>query len=475
MAPRTKWNVRNRVAGGEYFRTVPEVARALESLGFWDGIPLKSATGANVLVLHLRNFVSVSAQRTYHYGMNEHTDAELLARFAQSESEEAFAELVRRHIHLVHSVALRSTANSHQAQEITQAVFVILARKARSLGRNTVLSGWLYHTARLTTANFQRAELRRVRREQEAFMQSTAEETSNERAWEELSPLLDDAMARLRASDRDALVLRYFENKTLPEVGRALGVEDRAAQKRVTRALEKLRSLFTRRGVVSTAATIAAVLSTHSVQAAPAALATTIAATALKGSAVTVSTLTLIQGTLKLMAWTKAKTAAVTGVALLLTVGTATVLVNQAKNRTAKQSAATAIEKVRQVNTGLPAAQTQAKMLIFSAMAQRKIPDAANWCETLNVQGKLWPVTPTNTAFAINSKLAGRSYTQKEVRSGSINGRTVVFFETSQAGWNRSGGSELLPKNVEGVAVAFADGTAVIVAAADMADLRWMP
>ncbi len=306
-------------------------------------------------------------------------------------------------------------------------------------------------------------------------MQSTQDEPSTETAWNELAPLLDDAMSRLRVTDRDALVLRYFENKTLPEVGAALGVEERAAQKRVTRALEKLRSLFMRRGVVSSAAVIAGALSAHSVQAAPAVLATTIAATALKGSAVTASTLTLIQGTLKLMAWTKAKTAAVAGIALLLTIGTATVIINQASDRKAQQSAATAIDQVRQVNTGLPEAQTQAKMLIFSAMAQRKIPDAANWCETLNVQGKPWPITPTNTAFAINSQLAGRTYTQKEVRSGSIHGDTVVFFETSKAGWNQSGGSELLPKNADGVAVAFADGTAQIVAAGEMAKLRWMP
>ncbi|HWN95730.1 MAG TPA: sigma-70 family RNA polymerase sigma factor [Methylomirabilota bacterium] len=407
--------------------------------------------------------------------MNESTDAELLARFAQSESEEAFATLVHRHVHLVHSVALRHTANAHHAEEITQAVFVILVRKARSLGSKTVLSGWLYHTARLTAANFQRAELRRVHREQEAFMRSTLEETSNDTVWNELSPLLDEAMARLRAGDRDALVMRYFENKTLPEVGAALGVEDRAAQKRVTRALEKLRRLFTKRGVVSTAAIIAAALSAHSVQAAPATCATNITATALQGSAVTATTLTLIKGTLKLMAWTKAKTAVVAGVIVLLTIGTTTVLVKQAADQKLKQSAAVAIERVAQANTGLPAAQTQAKMLIFSAMAQQKIPDAANWCETLNAKGKLWPVTPTNTAFAINSQVAGRAYSRKELSSGSIPGKTVVFFETSNSGWNQAGGSELLPTNAEAVAVAFADGTALIVASGEMASLRWTP
>src|ERR1043166_892589 len=154
--------------------------------------------------------------------MNDAPDTSLLEEFTASESEEAFAELVRRHIGLVHSVALRHTNDAQHAQEITQAVFIILARKAASLGRKTVLSGWLYHTARLTAANFRRAESRRVRREQEAFMQSTINGDDLQSAWRELGPLLDDAMARLRAKDRDAIVLRFFENKNLREVGIAL-------------------------------------------------------------------------------------------------------------------------------------------------------------------------------------------------------------------------------------------------------------
>ncbi len=144
--------------------------------------------------------------------------------------------IVDRYVHLVHSVALRHTANPHHAEEITQAVFIVLARRAGALDRKTVLSGWLYHAARLTAANFLRSEQRRFRREQETFMQSTLEETQQGALWHELSPLLDGAMARLKQSDRDALVLRFFENKSLPEVGKALGVGERAAQKRVGRA-----------------------------------------------------------------------------------------------------------------------------------------------------------------------------------------------------------------------------------------------
>ncbi|MGA2854322.1 MAG: sigma-70 family RNA polymerase sigma factor, partial [Verrucomicrobiota bacterium] len=266
--------------------------------------------------------------------MTDIPDAELLEQFARSESEEAFAELVRRHIALVHSVALRHTDNAQHAQEITQAVFIILARKASLLGSKTVLGGWLYHTARLTAANFRRAEFRRVRREQEAFMQSTLEETPSNNVWQELSPLLEEAMAHLGATDRDAVVLRFFENKSLAEVGMALGLEERAAQKRVNRALEKLRKIFGKRGMAHSAELIAGAISAHSVQAAPAALAKAVTAVAVaKGAAAGGSTLTLIKGALKIMAWTKMKMAIVSGAVVLLAAGTTTVAVKVIQER----------------------------------------------------------------------------------------------------------------------------------------------
>jgi RNA polymerase sigma factor (sigma-70 family) len=253
-------------------------------------------------------------------------DGDLLDQFARTGSEAAFGELVRRHIGLVHSVALRHTDQPQQAEEITQAVFIILARKAAAVGRRTILSGWLYHTARLTAANFRRTEFRRIHREQAAFMQSTLEDTAPDLAWPELAPLLDEAMARLGATDRDAVVLRYFENKSLSEIGSALGMEERAAQKRVQRALEKLRRHFTQRGVVSTTAIIADAVSAHSVQAAPAAVTAVAIA---KGAAAGSSTLTLIKGALKLMAWTKVKTAVIVAVATLAGLSVTTVAVNQ--------------------------------------------------------------------------------------------------------------------------------------------------
>ena len=262
--------------------------------------------------------------------MTDVPDDRLLEQFARNGSEDAFAALVQRHIALVHSVALRHTANPQHAEDITQAVFVILARKAGALGRKTVLPGWLYHTARLTAANLQRAETRRVRREQEAFMQSKLEESPTDNLWRELSPQLDEAMAGLGTAERDALVLRYFQNKSMAEVAKLLGLAENTAQKRVCRALEKLRKFFTKRGVDSTAAGIAENISAHSVQAVPVALAKAVTAIAVaKGATVSISTLTLIQGALKIMAWTKAKTAAVAGMVLILAAGTTTVVVKK--------------------------------------------------------------------------------------------------------------------------------------------------
>src|SRR5437660_1396957 len=117
--------------------------------------------------------------------MTDAPDADLLEQFARHNSEAAFATLVERHIGLVHSVALRHTPDPQHAQDITQAVFIILARKAGSLNRKTILPGWLHHTARLTAANLRRSELRRIRREQEVYMESTLDETASDPLWAE--------------------------------------------------------------------------------------------------------------------------------------------------------------------------------------------------------------------------------------------------------------------------------------------------
>src|SRR3954468_24579459 len=148
--------------------------------------------------------------------MQDCDDQFLLREYVERQSEEAFATLVARHVNKVYSVALRNTGKPHQAEEITQAVFVILAKKSRNLGKRVVLSGWLYQAAQLTSVTLIRSEIRRARRQQEAHMQTLANESETD-AWPQIAPLLDAAMAELNEADRQAVVLRYFDQKSMRE------------------------------------------------------------------------------------------------------------------------------------------------------------------------------------------------------------------------------------------------------------------
>jgi RNA polymerase sigma factor (sigma-70 family) len=254
-------------------------------------------------------------------------DTQLLSAYATQQSEEAFATLVERYVSLVYSSALRQVGDPDLAEEITQVVFILLARKAGTLGGKTVLAGWLCRTARYTACNALKARHRRRHREQEAYMESQLHEPVPD-VWPQLAPLLDEAVARLGEADRNAIVLRYYRQMPLEEVSKALGLNADAAQKRVSRALEKLRKFFARRGVVSTADMIAGAISANSVQASSAALAKTVTAAAIaKGAGASASTAALIKGTkgvLKVMGWTTAKKALVAAVVLILAAGTTT-------------------------------------------------------------------------------------------------------------------------------------------------------
>jgi uncharacterized protein (TIGR03435 family) len=256
-------------------------------------------------------------------------DMELVRQYADHRAEDAFATLVSRHINLVYSAAWRQVRDPRLAEEVAQTVFIILARKAGSLSPRTILPGWLFRTVRYVAGAALKQEARRQHREQEALMESATLGNEPDPLWEQLSPLLDEAMSDLREKDRDAIVLRHFENKSLREVGAALGINDQAAHKRISRSLEKLRGFFARRGVALTAAVIGGAMTANSVQAAPAGLAATVTAAAAKGAAVSSSSLTLLKGALKIMAWTKAKAVIVVGAGMLLAAGTTTVTVKE--------------------------------------------------------------------------------------------------------------------------------------------------
>jgi uncharacterized protein (TIGR03435 family) len=266
--------------------------------------------------------------------MTDAQDMDLVQEFARQNSEAAFTELVRRHIALVYSVARRCTDNADDAKDVTQAVFIILARKAAGLHERTLLPGWLYETTRFTAARLLRTNARRQKREQEAYMQSTLNEANTADVWERLSPHLEDAMSKLAERDRALLVLRFYQNKSGPEAAALMGIREGAAHMRVTRAIEKLRKFFAQRGVTLSGEAVAGAISANSVQAVPEALAKSVTAVAIaKGAAASTSTLTLIKGALKIMAWTKAKTVIVIGVLAVLTAGTTTVVVKNVIHR----------------------------------------------------------------------------------------------------------------------------------------------
>ncbi len=210
------------------------------------------------------------------------TDLELLQEYAVRNSEEAFGTLANRYTSLVYSAALRQTGDHAGAEEITQAVFIILARKAAGFRADAILSGWLLRTTRFVALNARRRELHRRNLEQQA-MSLYASET--EAAWKGIAPLLDEALFSLSERDRNAVALRFFEQKSFKEIADAIGTTEDNAQKRVARAVEKLRSRFMKRGVVLPGALVAGAMSAHAVQAAPEGLAGAVSSAVVAGAA----------------------------------------------------------------------------------------------------------------------------------------------------------------------------------------------
>lgn len=218
-------------------------------------------------------------------------DQNLLRQYAERHSEEAFAALVTRHLNLVYSAALRLVRSPQLAEEVAQSVFTDLARNARKLKHDTTLPAWLYRVAYRTAVDVIRKESRRQNREQKAVEMAAMNSESSD--WTHIEPLLDEGMQTLDETDRVAVLLRYFENKSLREVGQQLGVSDDTAQKRVSRAVERLREIFAKRGVTVAAGGLAIAVSTNAVQAAPAGLATAISAGAtLAGASIAATTTT---------------------------------------------------------------------------------------------------------------------------------------------------------------------------------------
>jgi RNA polymerase sigma factor (sigma-70 family) len=245
------------------------------------------------------------------------TDWELLREYALRRSERAFGEVVTRHIDMVHSAAVRQVRDPHLAEDVAQAVFIILARKAGSLPQETVISAWLLTTTRYAAANAMRMRMRRDRHERNAgeqmkvgwdtLVRRHAASAKGGGEWDDVAPQLDGAVAQLGKTDRQALVLRYFEQKSLRDVGQAMGLSEDAAKKRVSRAVYKLRDIMSKQSKVTMPAlALGVLLSSNAVQAAPTDFASKVTAAAMAaegGGFVPPIPMEIAKSTGMLMAW----------------------------------------------------------------------------------------------------------------------------------------------------------------------------
>ncbi|MDB6128571.1 MAG: polymerase, sigma-24 subunit, subfamily [Verrucomicrobia bacterium] len=254
-------------------------------------------------------------------------DAQLLQSYAHDRSEEAFAELVRRHLDFVYATALRqANGDAHLAQDATQRVFTDFARKASQLSERPVLVGWLYTSTRFAVAKLIRSEQRRRTHEQEAqlMMDEMPDGPTARLEWEQVRPVLDAALSELKEDDREAVLLRYFEGRDFAGVGAKLNLTENAARMRVDRALDKLHAQLMRRGVTSSTVALAAVLGNQAVVAAPAGLAASVTGTALASASAGIGALAAFMTMNKLTA----------GIAGALIVAGATGFVVQARSNT---------------------------------------------------------------------------------------------------------------------------------------------
>jgi RNA polymerase sigma factor (sigma-70 family) len=241
-------------------------------------------------------------------------DWQLLQAYAKDRSEAAFAELVKRHLNWVYSVALRHVGDRHLAEDVAQSVFVLLAHKARNLGPGTILGGWLFRTTRHVAAHARRGEQRRKSREATAciMIHDNSSPAADEILWRQLAPHLDQAVAALSKADRCAILLRFYEKMPLRKVGERLGVSEEAAKKRVSRAVEKMREFLAQHGVKPGGVLLATVLAEKTVQAAPVALAPIVVKISVRAAAASAPAMLpqLARETLRAWRWARVKLAA---------------------------------------------------------------------------------------------------------------------------------------------------------------------
>jgi RNA polymerase sigma factor (sigma-70 family) len=330
-------------------------------------------------------------------------DAELLRRYAATRAEDAFAELVRRHLDGVYSAALRRVGgDTHLAEDVAQQVFVALAQKADQLSCHPVLAGWLHAATRHEAAHVVRYERRRKAREQEAqAMHDLNSEAAPEADWSRVAPVLDEALDRLSETDRTAVLLRYVERRPFGEIAGALRLTEDAARMRVNRSLDKLRGLLARRGIASTAAALSLALTNHVVAVAPASLASTVTGASLAAAPVGASAAASL---LSFMSTTKA-TLGIAIVAMIAALGTATYEIRESRAAaaalaTARQGYDALVAKRRDLAQQTQAAEQDAARL-KQAVADARAAQAAAATSQAAKAAAAWDPVAEGKAFLL--------------------------------------------------------------------------
>lgn len=238
------------------------------------------------------------------------TDRELIGQYVESASQQAFGDLVRRHAGWVYACARRKVRDAHSAEDVTQAVFILLSQNAKKLQGYQRLTAWLFKATHYCSANVLKQQARRHRHEREAAMRQQLATAGGPANWEEIWPVLDEAVRKLRSADREAVLLRFYQGMSLSELAGAIGTGEDAAKKRVQRAVERLRGLLAKKGVTARVGALGMVMTEKVTEAAPAGLVDTLVATSAAGGGGAGSAGVIAKGALKMMVWANMKVAA---------------------------------------------------------------------------------------------------------------------------------------------------------------------
>ena len=397
-------------------------------------------------------------------------DRQLLRRFVEHNSQEAFAALTARYLSLVYSVCRREMDDAEAAEDVTQAVLLILARKAPTLGRNVVLSGWLFQTARFAAKNARLQAQRRAAYEQkaaEAMQQQSGE--GEDTAWSEIEPLLNRSLAALREGDRECVLLRFFQGLSFAEAGAALGLSEEAARKRVGRALEKMRKFFEKGGVIVPGAALAALLSAHAAKAAPATCSAAVAhmtsgalaghtAVSLSGSHI----YQLSEGAMKAMKIAQLKVAV--GLAATLIVGFSTYAVAKGKSpkitTTHRAAQVTATSKPGHILVQAPGRTLTAPQIATRCQEAYAALKSYQGTAAVITEGKS-STDPTvreyHTSATIRFVRPGKIWVEGTDASGKpftyVSDGAVTSYRAIGSGWKPARNAEMAVASVTGIAL----------------------